>query len=258
MNVTMRGLLRPVILIRCHMDLSSNIVVLTGAGISADSGVATFRDSGGIWAKYDYREVATPEGYAANPTLVHEFYNLRRSGLNEVEPNAAHQALAKLEIAMADAGGSLTLVTQNVDDLHERGGSKSVWHMHGELRKVRCTACGQIRHWQQDLSLKTECPACHALGTLRPHIVWFGEMPMLMDEIAEAIANADQFVSIGTSGSVYPAAGFVGEARSLGIPCMEINLEPSENAYLFDAAFYGPAAEQVPLWVERLLSSVSR
>ena len=254
----MRGLLRPVILIRCRMNLSSNIVVLTGAGISADSGVPTFRDSGGIWAKYDYREVATSEGYAANPALVHEFYNLRRAGLKDVKPNPAHKALADLEEAMAEAGGSLTLVTQNVDDLHERGGSKSVWHMHGELTKVRCTSCGDVRAWLHDLSLKSECPACRAVGTLRPHIVWFGEMPMLMDEIAEAIAVADQFVSIGTSGSVYPAAGFVSEARSLGIPCMEINLEPSENAYLFDTAFYGPAAEQVPLWVDRLRSSGSR
>nr|WP_306251024.1 NAD-dependent deacylase [Parvularcula sp. IMCC14364] len=254
----MRALLRPVILLEQAMDLSDRIVVLTGAGISADSGVPTFRDSGGIWAKYHYRDVATPEGFAANPNLLHEFYNLRRAGLPTVQPNPAHDALAQLAQAKREAGGCLTLVTQNVDDLHERGGSKSVWHMHGELTKARCTSCGTVREWADALSVTVSCPDCAERGTLRPHIVWFGEVPMLMEEIAEAVAEADLFVSIGTSGSVYPAAGFVGEAKSLGIPCMEINLEPSENAHLFDEAFYGPAAEQVPVFVGRLMSAVSR
>ncbi len=229
------------------------IVVLTGAGISADSGVPTFRHAGGIWAKYDYRDVATPEGFAANPALVHEFYNLRRAGMVSVEPNAAHVALAWMEAALADSGGELTVVTQNVDDLHERGGGRNLLHMHGELAKIRCTKCGMVSGWLEDLFVDTVCPACSATRALRPHIVWFGEMPMLMDEITQKIAAADLFVSIGTSGSVYPAAGFVAEAKALGIRCIEINLEPSDTAGLFDETHYGPAAEIVPAWVKEAM-----
>jgi len=227
------------------------IVILTGAGISADSGVSTFRDPDGVWAKYDYNEVATPQGFAKNPSLVHSFYNLRRAGLRTVEPNAAHFALARLENRFAE---NLTLVTQNVDNLHERGGSRRVLHMHGELTKARCGACGCVCIWEQDLALETMCQDCGAGGRMRPHIVWFGEMPMHMDEIAAAISGADLFVSIGTSGNVYPAAGFVGEARSYGVPCIELNLEPSENAWAFNDARYGRASEIVPGWVEDILS----
>ncbi|MEL6363548.1 MAG: NAD-dependent deacylase [Pseudomonadota bacterium] len=224
------------------------IVVLTGAGVSAPSGVATFRDPDGVWAKYDYREVATPEGFAADPALVHSFYNARRAGLPGVQPNAAHVALAELEARLEATGGRLTLVTQNVDDLHERAGSRRLLRMHGQLAKSRCGACGDIQPCTEDLSTERVCDACGTLGRLRPHVVWFGEMPFHMDEIAEALAEADLFVSIGTSGSVYPAAGFVAQARAAGVPCVELNLEPSENAHLFNEKRYGPADEVVPAW----------
>ncbi|MEM8935909.1 MAG: NAD-dependent deacylase [Pseudomonadota bacterium] len=230
------------------------IVILTGSGISAESGVATFRDRDGIWAKVDYRDVATPEGFAKDPDLVHQFYNARRALLPSVEPNAAHFALAKLERGLAEKGGRLTLITQNVDDLHERAGSSNLLHMHGELNKSVCASCNDVRPAEGDLSVELTCPACKRTGGLRPYVVWFGEMPRFMDEAAQAIAGADLFVSIGTSGSVYPAAGFVSEAVEAGVPTMELNLEPSENAYLFQDSRYGPATEVVPKWVDALLS----
>ncbi len=230
------------------------IVILTGSGISAESGVATFRDSGGVWAKYDYREVATPEGFEANPALVHEFYNERRRNIGTVKPNAAHEALAALEKGLALRNGALTLITQNVDDLHERAGVKNLWHMHGELKKVTCNHCNDVRSWTDDLSIETPCPECKATGSMRPYVVWFGEMPRFMDEAMEALGEADLFVSIGTSGSVYPAAGFVGLARDAGVTCLELNLEPSENAHLFSDSRYGPATEIVPAWVGDILS----
>lgn len=235
------------------MSAPPHIVVLTGSGISAESGLSTFRDRGGIWAKYDYREVATPEGFAANPGLVHEFYNQRRRAVGAVKPNAAHFALARLEAELGARGGRLTLVTQNVDDLHERAGSKSLLHMHGEMTKVRCSRCADVMTWADDLSVATRCPSCGEAGGMRPHVVWFGEIPLFMDKIAAAIATAGHFVSIGTSGSVYPAAGFVAEARRLNIPCTELNLEPSENAWAFTASRYGKASVVVPEWVEEIL-----
>lgn len=235
------------------MSSIKNIVILTGSGISAESGVATFRDAGGVWAKYDYREVATPEGFAANPALVHEFYNARRRGLGDVQPNAAHYALADLEQELAKNDGRLTLITQNVDDLHERAGSENLLHMHGELSKSECAGCGDISKIESDLSTDLKCSACGRVGGMRPHVVWFGEMPRFMDEAMDAIMTADLFVSIGTSGSVYPAAGFVGEARSIGVAATELNLEPSENAYLFTDSRYGPATEVVPEWVKEII-----
>lgn len=234
------------------MAAHKRIVILTGAGISADSGVSTFRDPDGVWAKHDWRDVATPEGFAANPARVHAFYNARREGLASVEPNAAHRALAALETALTNAGGVLTLVTQNVDDLHERAGSARVFHMHGELLKARCSICGAVNRWLGALSIETRCPDCKAAGGMRPDVVWFGEIPMFMEEIAAAIAEAQLFVSIGTSGSVYPAAGFVSEARALGVPCTELNLEPSENAWAFDGRRYGRANEIVPHWAREI------
>ncbi|MEO0398610.1 MAG: NAD-dependent deacylase [Pseudomonadota bacterium] len=244
------------------MSRWKNIVVLTGAGVSADSGVATFRDPDGVWAKYDYRDVATPEGFAADPMLVHSFYNSRRAGLANVEPNPAHYALVALESALKERDGALTLVTQNVDDLHERAGSKAVLKMHGALREARCgpgpdgvSGCGAVHDWREDLSIETVCPACGLAGAMRPNVVWFGEMPRYMEAIADALAYADLFVSIGTSGSVYPAAGFVHEARAFGVPCTELNLEPSENAAAFSDARYGPAASIVPAWVESVLGT---
>ena len=238
------------------MARAQKIVVLTGAGVSAESGVATFRDPDGVWAKIDYRDVATPDGFAANPELVHEFYNMRRGALSSVEPNAAHVALARLERSLEDAGGRLTLITQNVDDLHERAGSRNLLHMHGELAKVRCGACGAIRRESHEISIETVCDACGAKGAMRPHVVWFGEMPFFMDEIAVAMAEADLFVSIGTSGSVYPAAGLVHEARARAIPAVELNLEPSENAASFSDGRYGQAGEIVPVWVEEILTKM--
>lgn len=237
------------------MAAQRNIVVLTGSGISAESGVATFRDAEGVWAKYDYTEVATPEGFAANPALVHEFYNARRKGLRSVEPNAAHVALAELEAGLEKRGGLLTLVTQNVDNLHERGGSKNILHMHGELLKAECAYCAAICICENDLSIETVCASCNRVGGMRPHVVWFGETPRHMEEVADAIMAADLFVSIGTSGSVYPAAGFVAEARALGVPAMELNLELSENAHLFTDARYGPATLVVSQWVEEILTA---
>ncbi|MEZ5896800.1 MAG: NAD-dependent deacylase [Parvularculaceae bacterium] len=240
------------------MSKRTHIVVLTGAGVSAESGLDTFRDKGGIWARYDYRDVATPEGFAANPALVHEFYNMRRTNLANVEPNAAHLALAALERRILGAGGAFTLITQNVDDLHERAGSQNVIHMHGELKKARCAACDAVHAWAGDLSASVRCPDCKAVGEMRPHVVWFGEIPLRMEEIAAALVSASRFVSIGTSGSVYPAAGFVAEVRAMGVPCTEMNLEPSENAWAFSDARYGAAGDIVPAWADEIFPSTLR
>ena len=226
------------------------IFVLTGAGVSAESGLGTFRDKDGVWTKYDLNEVATPEGFARNPGLVRDFYNARRVNLAGATPNAAHVALARLEAALGD---DLFLCTQNVDDLHEKAGSRRVVHMHGELAVTRCHHCQATRPDAQALTAEAVCEACGRDGGARPHVVWFGEMPLYMDEIEDALAQADLFVSIGTSGSVYPAAGFVSEARAMGIATCEINLEPSANAYVFDEKLYGPASEVVPAWVEKVL-----
>lgn len=236
------------------MNKPMRIVILTGSGVSAESGIATFRDSDGIWSKVDYKDVATPEGFAANPSLVHQFYNERRRRLPSVEPNAAHFALAELELGLGKRGGALTLITQNVDDLHERAGVKNLLHMHGELAKAECAACAAVLDWRQDISIETSCPTCNRVGAIRPHVVWFGEMPRHMEEASDAIMNADLFVSIGTSGAVYPAAGFVAEARAIGVPATELNLAPSENASLFTDSHYGPATQVVPAWVGRILA----
>jgi NAD-dependent protein deacetylase/lipoamidase len=236
-----------------------NIFVLTGAGISAESGLGTFRNKErtGIWARFDPMKLATPEAFARNPDEVHAFYNARRRNLINATPNAAHLALARLETGLAGSGDVLTLVTQNIDDLHERAGSKSVIHMHGELLKSRCALCERVTPWREDLSRSSECPDCRRVGAMRPHVVWFGEMPLEMETIAAALAGADLFVAIGTSGAVYPAAGFVATARRSGVAACEINLEPSDNADLFDIARYGRASETVPAWVEDILDTAS-
>ena len=232
------------------MSKLDHIVILTGAGISAESGIQTFRDSGGLWENHPVEQVATPEGFAADPALVHRFYNLRRSALSSVEPNVAHKSLAKLQ---TEFDGQVTLVTQNVDDLHERGGSSEVIHMHGELRSAFCSAC--YHRWQQleDLSVETLCPACQTPGGPRPDIVWFGEMPYEMDRIERALQNCDLFVSIGTSGAVYPAAGFVQLAHMQGAQTLELNLEPSQGSAFFSETRHGPATQLVPEWVASLL-----
>jgi NAD-dependent deacetylase len=228
-----------------------SIVILTGAGISAESGVDTFRDKDGIWSKVDFREVATPEGFARNPDKVHEFYNQRRRGLSAIRPNAAHEALARLE---REFTGEFLLVTQNIDHLHEAAGSQKLLHMHGELGKALCANCGIRSDWPGDMNRRAACPACHSTGYVRPDVVWFGEMPYHMDRIYAALETCDLFLSIGTSGNVYPAAGFVAEAGSAGAHTVELNLEPSEGASLFREAEHGRATEVVPRFVERILS----
>lgn len=235
-----------------------NVFILTGAGVSAESGLGTFRDASGtgLWARFDPMMLATPQAFAGDPARVQEFYNLRRRNLLAAAPNAAHVALARLEAAFAETNGALTLVTQNIDDLHERGGARRVIHMHGELLKARCAACGFLRAQEEDLSTGEACPGCGRTGTLRPHVVWFGEEPLFMDEIGAALRKADFFVAIGTSGSVYPAAGFVAEARACGVRTCEINLEPSDNAALFDETRYGPASVVVCAWVEELIDGL--
>jgi NAD-dependent deacetylase len=232
-----------------------NIFVLTGAGISAESGLGTFRDRSGqgIWARFDPMKLATPEAFARDPELVLAFYDLRRRNLRDARPNAAHFALARLERGLAEPGASLTLVTQNIDDLHERAGSLRVIHMHGELLKVRCGRCEAVRPWLDDLSPSDVCPDCSRAGALRPHVVWFGETPLGLYDIDRALREADLFVAIGTSGAVYPAAGLVAEARAYGWRTCEINLEAADNAHLFDEQRLGPASETVPAWVEELV-----
>ena len=239
--------------------MARNVFVLTGAGISAESGLGTFRDRNGqgIWARFDPMKLATPEAFARDPDAVLAFYDLRRRNLRNAKPNAAHSALARFEAALAASGGSLALVTQNIDDLHERAGSACVVHMHGELLKARCGSCDAVRPWLDDLRVSDACPDCARAGALRPHVVWFGEMPLRMDDIGRALRKADLFVAIGTSGAVYPAAGFVAEARAYGLRTCEINLEPSDNAEWFDERRYGPASETVPAWVEELLRALN-
>ncbi|MCC5964308.1 MAG: NAD-dependent deacylase [Rhodobacteraceae bacterium] len=228
---------------------ADRVVVLTGAGLSAESGLGTFRDKDGLWTRYDLNEVATPEGFARNPALVHEFYNARRANCLEARPNPAHEALARLQRAMPDR---VTLVTQNVDDLLERAGAVEVIHMHGELTRALCAACGH--RWDAPLVMEVAapCPGCARPAT-RPDIVWFGEMPYHMDRIEAALRDADLFVAIGTSGNVYPAAGFVQEAGFAGAETLELNLEPSATVSLFDAARFGPASVVVPDWVAEVL-----
>ena len=229
-----------------------NIVILTGAGLSAESGLSTFRDKGGLWSQFDIAEVATPEGFARNPAKVQDFYNLRRRLHAEAKPNTAHAALARLE---REGDAVVLVVTQNIDALHEAAGTRSLIHMHGHLTHGLCAACGRIEACCGDLSVDSICTACGRVGQLRPDVVWFGEMPRDMDRIYEALGACDLFVSIGTSGTVYPAAGFVMEARAAGAHTVELNLEPSEGASLFAEAIYGPATEVVPAFVKRLLSS---
>lgn len=226
------------------------IVILTGAGISAESGIDTFRDAGGLWERHRIEDVATPEGFARDPDLVLGFYDARREALKSVEPNDAHRALARLE---AEFAGDVLLVTQNVDNLHERGGSQGVLHMHGELSSALCTACETRTPWDAPLIERPACPVCQA-PTLRPDVVWFGEMPYRMEHIYEALAACDLFVSIGTSGAVYPAAGFVQEALMNGARTLELNLEPSEGSHFFTESRHGRAGEIVPQWVEEVLA----
>jgi NAD-dependent deacetylase len=228
-----------------------DVVVLTGAGISAESGLATFRDADGLWEGHHPEDVATPGAYDRDPALVQRFYDERRSALGGVEPNAAHVALARLEEAL---GEDLLLVTQNIDDLHERGGSRRVLHMHGELRSARCTSCGERHRWTRGLGTWPACPSCDT-HALRPDVVWFGEVPYRMDEIWAHLQKADVFCAIGTSGVVYPAGGFGELAASYGARTVELNKARTEVAPWFDDVRTGSATELVPAWVDEILSS---
>lgn len=226
------------------------MVILTGAGVSAESGLGTFRDKGGLWTKYDLSEVATPEGFAKDPAKVHAFYNARRKNAAEAEPNAAHVALAEMQKAL---GARVMLVTQNVDDLHERAGATDVVHMHGALAGARCAACHHRYAAPLVMGMDDPCPACAEPAT-RPDIVWFGEMPEHMDDIYAALTQCSLFVAIGTSGTVYPAAGFAAEARAAGAETLELNSEPSAVASDFTDRRYGPASEVVPAWTAEVLA----
>ncbi len=232
-----------------EVETIMRIVLLTGAGISAESGLGTFRDEGGLWAQHDLADVATPEAFMRDPDLVHRFYNARRQNAAEAQPNAAHRALTRLQTEHPD---SVIIVTQNVDDLHERAGSEGVIHMHGELTGALCAACGERWSAPAQMNPDDPCPSCNK-PTTRPDIVWFGEMPYHMPRIAALLHQADLFVSIGTSGNVYPAAGFVQEARVAGAQTLELNLEPSAGATLFHQTRQGLASQLVPAWVDEIL-----
>ena len=234
-----------------RMSETRNIVVLTGAGVSAESGIDTFRDGGGLWEQHRVEDVATPEAFERDPDLVLRFYDMRRAAIQTKEPNPAHHALAKLD---AEWAGELLIVTQNVDDLHERAGASRVLHMHGTHLNAWCTACDVRSPWRTSLIERPPCPTCGE-AALRPDVVWFGEMPYEMDRIYAALRRADLFVSIGTSGAVYPAAGFVRDANALGVRTLELNLERSQGSAWFDESRLGPASELVPAWVEEMLLS---
>jgi NAD-dependent deacetylase len=225
------------------------IAVLTGAGISAESGVPTFRDADGLWEGHRVEDVATPEAYDAQPDVVHRFYDERRTALTAVEPNLAHLALARLEVAI---GEDLTVITQNIDDLHERAGSMRVLHMHGELNSALCRFCEARVRWTSPLAGYPACPNC-GVPELRPDVVWFGEVPYHLPEIEIVLAKADLFVSVGTSGAVYPAAGFVQVARMYGARTLELNLLASDVSDLFLESRLGRAGELVPAWVDEVL-----
>ena len=235
-----------------HKRDINSIVILTGAGISAESGIPTFRAADGLWEGHRVEDVATPEAFVRDPALVQQFYDARRARLKEVAPNAAHLALARLD---SEWPGELLIVTQNVDDLHERAGARRVLHMHGELHSAWCLACDGRSRWTDPLSAAPSCPACGESGRLRPDIVWFGEMPYEMDRIDDALREADLFVSIGTSGAVYPAAGFVQTARYCGAQTLEINLDPSLGSVYFHESRTGPASTLVPAWVDGILAA---
>ena len=246
-------------ILNTNLSPKSSIVILTGAGISAESGLETFRgtenSAGGLWCGHRVEDVATPEAFARNPALVHEFYNMRRSGLlgPAIKPNPAHNALARLE---REWKGNVLVVTQNIDDLHERAGTRNLIHMHGEVLRAFCHFCHHKTDARDDLSTAHTCTQCERVGGVRPDIVWFGEMPYEMDRIFDALSDADLFISVGTSGHVYPAAGFVNHARQTGAVTAEFNLDPSNNASMFHESVYGPAGSTLPVFVERLLSGI--
>lgn len=234
----------------------NSIVILTGAGISAESGIKTFRASDGLWESHRIEDVASARGFAVDPELVHRFYNMRRRQLVSptIRHNEGHEALARLQESFP---GQVFIVTQNIDNLHKRAGSENIIHMHGELLKMRCSASGKIYPIRGDIGILDRCDCCGSAGTLRPHVVWYGEKPLAMERIYHALESCDLFLSIGTSGNVYPAAGFVRVARSGGAHSVELNLEPSEVESAFAEKIYGPATRVVPAFVDRILEVAS-
>jgi len=243
----------PVITPQITPPRGGRIVILTGAGVSKESGLETFRDAGGIWSKFRLEDVATSEAFARDPGRCHAFYNMRRArhGSPDIKPNRAHEALARLE---REWPGNVLLVTQNVDSLHERAGSKNLLHMHGSYTEARCNLCQNVVPSALELSVDDVCVACMRAGGMRPNVVWFGEIPMYMEQITDALRTCDLFISVGTSGNVYPAAGFVAAVRrTTDAHTAELNLEPSQGATQFAEAHYGPASEVVPAYVEGLL-----
>ena len=224
-------------------------MVLTGAGISAESGLATFRDNDGLWENHRMEDVATPEAYARDPEMVHRFYNHRRRQLSEVQPNQAHLSLAAV---LNDLPNSW-LITQNVDDLHQRAGTQRLLHMHGSLKLQRCNACDQVSSVETDLTIESICGACQSVGCVRPHIVWFGEMPLYMEKIYQLLERCELFLSIGTSGAVYPAAGFAQIAAASGAHTVELNLVPSDVSFAFAESHYGKATEIVPAYFKKIV-----
>ena len=237
-----------------QLHKNASVVILTGAGISAESGLETFRGAGGLWCGHKVEDVATPEAFARNPALVHEFYNMRRTGLLDpaIRPNRAHLALVELENKWP---GDVLIVTQNIDDLHERAGSKNLIHMHGEVLRAFCHFCHHKIDIRENLSVEIPCAKCSKKGGVRPDIVWFGETPYHMDRIFDALSNCDLFIAIGTSGHVYPAAGFVSHALHSGAVTAEFNLEPSNNASIFHQSIYGPAGTTVEKFVQEILAA---
>ncbi len=228
------------------------IVILTGAGISAESGIQTFRGDGGLWEGHRVEDVATPEGFARDPELVQKFYNERRAKLlSGIAPNAGHEALARLQ---KEYSGKITLVTQNIDDLHERAGSENVLHMHGELLKARCLDCGEVSEIREQITAQSPCRLCDTKGRLRPDIVWFGEMPYFLSEIESSLENASLFIAVGTSGKVYPAAGFVEIAKYAGATTIEVNLEKTDGSHVFHRCEFGPAGKTLPRLVSQILT----
>ena len=238
------------------MSAYQSIVVLTGAGISAESGIRTFRAADGLWEDHKVEDVATPEAFIRDPELVHRFYNERRQHLlNGIKPNAGHKALADFEKSFKGQGGEFMLITQNIDNLHEQAGSQHIRHMHGELLSIRCQQSDQLFTCHNDSDPQMACRCCQQIGNLRPHVVWFGEMPLYMDEIQQALSKCDLFISIGTSGNVYPAAGFFQMAKQYGAHTIELNLEASQSGSLFDEQHYGPATTLLPQYLPSLLDA---
>lgn len=229
-----------------------HVVVLTGAGISAESGIPVFRSETGLWENHKVEDVATYEGFTRDKTMVHNFYNTMRQSLKTKQPNGGHLALTKLQQGLEAQGGKLTIVTQNIDDLHEKAGSHDIIHMHGRLNTLLCESCHASVPWFEDSSVETVCPKC-GKKAMRPDIVWFGEMPYQMDEIESALFSCDLFLAVGTSGVVYPAAGFVAIARRLGKSCLEFNLKPSAVGSNFTQGFYGKASITLPAFTDHLI-----